>query len=54
MDVVPRDAGPQQGVDLVVGVLVGGGDPRVAEQHPSTIAIARGLPTLFPDTACRR
>jgi len=54
VDVVPRDAGPQQGVDLVVGVLVGGGDPRVAEQHPSTTAVTRGLSTLFPDPACRR
>jgi len=29
MDVVPGDAGPGQGVGLVVRVLLGGGDPCV-------------------------
>jgi len=37
MDVIAGDTGPQQGIGLVVGVLLGGGDPRVPDQHPSTI-----------------
>jgi hypothetical protein len=54
MDVVPGDAGPQQGVGLVVGVLLGGGDPRVPDQHLSTkprpwvidVVSRRELPTV--------
>jgi len=33
--VVGVDASAQERVDLVVGVLVGGGDPRVADEHVS-------------------
>jgi len=42
MDVVPGDAGPGQGVGLVVRVLLGGGDPCVPHQHPSTITPVAG------------
>jgi len=35
VDVVPVDAGPQKSVDLVIGVLVGGRAPRVAEEYVS-------------------
>ncbi len=37
MDVTAGDTYPQQGIGLVVRVLLGGGDPRVPDQHPSTI-----------------
>ncbi|MBG6090038.1 hypothetical protein IW256_004151 [Actinomadura viridis] len=33
MDVVAVDTGRKQGVDLMTGVLVGGRDPRIADEH---------------------
>ncbi|MFJ1699214.1 hypothetical protein ACIO6T_32910 [Streptomyces sp. NPDC087532] len=33
VDVVALDAGPQQGVDLMIGLLVGGRDRCVADEH---------------------
>jgi len=42
MDVVSGDAGPGQGIGLVVRVLLGGGDPRVPDQHLSTITPIMG------------
>jgi hypothetical protein len=35
MDVAPLHPVSQKGVDLVIGVLVGGRDPRIAEEHVS-------------------
>ncbi|MER5277189.1 hypothetical protein ABT025_15700 [Streptomyces sp. NPDC002809] len=35
LDVVAVDANPQQGVNLMIEVLDGGRDPRVAHEHVS-------------------
>ena len=42
MDIVAGDPRPQQGIDLMVRVLLGGGDPRVPHQHASTISPVMG------------
>lgn len=65
VDIASGDAGAQQRVDLVVGVLVRGRDPRVADQHGagiyrtptfSDIEFRRGLSTPSEGywTACWR
>ncbi len=43
MDVVPGDAGPGQGVGLVVRVLLRGGDPRVTRPAFVDNNLSRGL-----------
>jgi hypothetical protein len=56
VDVSLRHASAVERVDLVVGVLVSGGDPRVAEQHGventalarvSVVVFRRGFSTSF-------
>jgi hypothetical protein len=55
----PVAAGALEGVDLEVGLLVGGGDASVAEQmsHVETVAEpcdSSGCATLISDTGCGR
>jgi hypothetical protein len=48
------DTGPQQRADLVIGVLVGGRDPRIAEEHAPETTSRHRWPTLILDTSCRQ
>src|SRR3954465_12575582 len=49
MHVGAVDTGPQQRIDLVIGVLVGGRDPRVAEEHVPETTGRQRWPTLILD-----
>jgi hypothetical protein len=54
VDVALGNAGTQERVDLVVGVLIGGRDPRVADQHGVDSSRSGRLSTLIFDAGCRR
>ncbi len=53
VDVCRVDTGAGQGIRLVVRVLVGGGDPRVSNQHVSIIPVLHGFTTLISGTCFR-
>ncbi len=54
VDVCRVDAGAGEGINLVVGVLVCGGDARVADKHVSRISHVVGLSSLFYGASYRR
>jgi hypothetical protein len=53
MDVLAEHSGAQQRVDLMIGILVGGRHPRVAEEHASKSTPRDRSPTLKIGTGCR-